>query len=69
MKAVFIFIWFACLMAVWNLCGSWISAPNTFLNILGSIVCLIFIIASVKTRCFTRKWKRELTKEKKRIEK
>lgn len=56
MKAVLIFLWFACLMAVWTLCGEWISAPNTFLNVLGGVVGLGFIVATIKTRCFTQKW-------------
>ena len=56
MKVVLIFLWFACLMAVWTVGGEWISAPNTFLNVIGGEVGLGFIIASIKTRCFTQKW-------------
>ena len=54
--AVLIFIWFTCLMIVWTICGMFITAPDTILNLIGGIIGLAFIITTIKTRCFTRDW-------------
>lgn len=62
-KVVSFFLWFTCLMAVWTCCGEMISAPNTFVNLLGGGFGLAFLLVSAKTRCFTKSWE-ELINEK-----
>lgn len=57
-KVVLVFLWFISLMTVWTFCGELISAPNTFLNLLGGVIGVAFIVASVETVCFTGKWKK-----------
>lgn len=53
---ILIFIWFICLMIVWTICAMFITAPDTILNLIGGIIGLMFIITTVKTKCFTHKW-------------
>ena len=55
-KAVLFFLWFICLMVIWTFCGNMVTAPNTFLVFLGLSVGVTFVVASVKTKCFTHKW-------------
>lgn len=55
-KAILVFLWFICLMVVWTLVGSFLSAPNTFLVFLGIVIAVLYIVVSVKTKCFTHKW-------------
>jgi uncharacterized membrane protein YbhN (UPF0104 family) len=55
-KTVLAIVWFICLMAIWTFCGNMITAPNTFLVLLGIAVGIIFLVISVKTKCFTSKW-------------
>ena len=54
-EVVLVFLWTVSLMTVWTFCGEWISAPNTFLNLLGGALGVAFIVISVKTVCFTKK--------------
>ena len=56
-KIILVAIWFLCWMGLWNLVGKLISAQDTFLVVLGVFVTLIFVIVSIKTVCFTKKWK------------
>lgn len=56
-KIILVAIWFLCWMGLWNLAGKLTSAQDTFLVVLGVFVALIFVIVSVKTVCFTKKWK------------
>ena len=55
-KAVLFFLWFICLMVIWTFYGNMVTAPNTFLVALGLFVGAAFVVASVKTKCFTHKW-------------
>ena len=43
-------------MVIWTFCGNMVTAPNTFLVALGLFVGAAFVVASVKTKCFTHKW-------------
>ena len=55
MKKVFaVFVWFLCLMAVWNLAAHMISASNTFIVILGLVLAFVFGGISYVTLFFTR---------------
>lgn len=64
-EVVLVFLWAVSLMTVWTYCGEWISAPNTFLNLLGGALGVAFIVISVKTVCFTKKWKKQSIKKQK----
>ena len=55
-KAVLITIWFILWMVVWAMFGKLVSAPDSLLNLIGASLAIIYVIISVKTRCFTRKW-------------
>ena len=55
-KAVLIAIWFILWMVVWIIFGKLVSAPDSLLNLIGANLAIIYVIVSVKTRCFTRKW-------------
>ena len=55
-KAALITIWFILWMVVWAIFGKLISAPDSLLNLIGASLAIIYVIISVKTRCFTRKW-------------
>lgn len=55
-KVVLFFLWFICLMAIWTFCGNMVTAPNTFQVVLGLLVGVVFVVTSVKTKCFTHKW-------------
>ena len=55
-KAVLIAIWFILWMVVWIIFGKLVSAPDSLLNLIGTNLAIIYVIVSVKTRCFTRKW-------------
>ena len=52
-KALLFFIWFLCLMAVWTICGNFISALDTLLVIIGLVIGMAFVFVSVKTKCLT----------------
>lgn len=54
-KAVLIAIWFILWMVVWAIFGKLVSAPDSLLNLIGVSLAIIYVIISVKTRCFTRK--------------
>jgi len=62
-KVVSFFLWFYCLMAVLTCCGEMISASNTFTNLLGGGLGLIFLLVSVKTRCFTKSWEETINEK------
>ena len=64
-EVVLVFLWAVSLMTVWTFCGKWVSAPNTFLNLLGGALGVAFIVISVKTVCFTKKWKKQSIKKQK----
>ena len=55
-KAVLIAIWFILWMVVWIIFGKLVSAPDGLLNPIGTIIVIIYVIVSIETRCFTRKW-------------
>lgn len=64
-EVVLVFLWAVSLMTVWTFCGEWISAPNTFFNLLGGALGVAFIVISVKTVCFTKKWEKQSIKKQK----
>lgn len=64
-KAVLIAIWFILWMVVWTVFGKLVSAPDSLLNLIGAIVAIIYVIVSIETRCFTRKWNPFKTNNKK----
>ena len=64
-KAVLIAIWLILWMVVWNMCGKLVSAPDSLLNLIGASLAIIYVVVSVKTRCFTRKWNLFKTNNKK----
>ena len=55
-KVVLITIWFILWMIVWIIFGKLVSAPDGLLNLIGTIIVIIYVIVSIETRCFTRKW-------------
>lgn len=55
-KVVLITIWFILWMIVWIIFGKLVSAPDSLLNLIGASLTIIYVIVSVETRCFTRKW-------------
>lgn len=55
-KVVLIFIWFILAMTVWTTCCNFVTAPNTFLVVLGLALAAVTFVVSVKTKCFTTKW-------------
>ena len=55
-KVVLITIWFILWMIVWIIFGKLVSAPEGLLNLIGTIIVIIYVIVSIETRCFTRKW-------------
>lgn len=55
-KAVLIFIWFVLAMIIWTNCCKLVTAPDTFLVILGLALGALAFVLSVKTKCFTKKW-------------
>ena len=56
-KIILVAIWSLCWVGLWNLVGKLISAQDTFLVVLGVFVSLMFVIVSIETVCFTKKWK------------
>lgn len=55
-KVVLITIWFILWMIVWIIFGKLVSASDSLLNLIGASLAIIYVIVSVETRCFTRKW-------------
>ena len=55
-RVVLITIWFILWMIVWIIFGKLVSAPDGLLNLIGTIIVIIYVIVSIETRCFTRKW-------------
>lgn len=55
-KAVLITIWFILWLVVWIIFGKLIFSPDSLLNFIGTIIVIIYVIVSIETRCFTRKW-------------
>jgi len=53
-KFTVLFIWFICFMTIWTFVSNLLSVPNTFVNILGSMIGLGFIMISYYTKCFTK---------------
>lgn len=47
-KFILLFLWFIILMGVWTFCGKMISAPNTFLVLLGLFIGVLFIVLTVE---------------------
>ena len=52
-KFVKILLWGLCLLFVIEFSCGLISAADTFLNVLGLVIMLIFGFMSYKTKCFT----------------
>ena len=52
-KPILIIIWLICFMALWTMSAMLISAPNTFLVLVGVAMLIAFFWISAKTKCFT----------------
>lgn len=48
-------IWLLLTLGIWSWVGSLISAANTIAVIVGICVSLLWIVISVKTKCFIKK--------------